>query len=271
MTLHEAIEKLLREAQCAMTTEEIAEKLNKLKWYQKKDGSPLTAYQIHGRTQNYHDIFDRDGSLVSLKGRSKERRIEISTVEKLPPKLSEIKGDNKLLSKVLMNAKNFKSAGEIDNWVPDVSGLYCVRIKDVNVLDVFFSKVLVKRGHNILYIGIASQSLKKRFLNQELRANGHGTFFRSLGAMLGYQPEKGSLKGKLNKRNYKFSKQTESEIIQWINKHLIVNWIELNEGFDDLETDLIKEHLPLMNLAKNPQPSMLLSELRAECVRIANE
>lgn len=271
MTLHEAIEKLLKEAQRAMTTAEIAEKLNKLKWYQKKDGAPLTAYQIHGRTQNYHDIFDRDGNVVALKGRSIERVKRSTVIENLPPKLSEIKGDFNLLTKVLINENNFKHAGEIDNKVPDVPGLYCVRIRDVNLLDGFFSKVLEERGHNILYIGIASQSLRKRFLNQELRANGHGTFFRSVGAMLGFQPEKGSLKDKLNKRNYKFPVAAEKEIIQWINSNLLVNWIELNEGLEELETSLIVNHLPLMNLAKNPKPNKLLAELRSECVRIANE
>ena len=70
MTLHEAIEKLLRQTGRPMTTQQIADELNKNNWYQKKDGSTITAYQIHGRTKNYANIFDRDGSTVSLIGQS---------------------------------------------------------------------------------------------------------------------------------------------------------------------------------------------------------
>jgi len=66
MTLHEAIEKLLRQTGRPMTTQQIADELNKNGWYQKKDGSTIQAFQIHGRTKNYPNIFDRDGSIVSL-------------------------------------------------------------------------------------------------------------------------------------------------------------------------------------------------------------
>jgi hypoxanthine-DNA glycosylase len=71
MTLHEAIEKLLRQTGRPMTTQQIADELNKNGWYQKKDGSTIQAFQIHGRTKNYANIFDRDGSTVSLIGQSK--------------------------------------------------------------------------------------------------------------------------------------------------------------------------------------------------------
>lgn len=68
MTLHEAIEKLLRHTGRPMTTQQIADELNKNGWYQKKDGSTIQAFQIHGRTRNYASIFDRNGSTVSLVG-----------------------------------------------------------------------------------------------------------------------------------------------------------------------------------------------------------
>lgn len=67
MKLHEAIEKLILETGRSMTTTEIANELNKNGWYKKKDGSVITAYQIHGRTKNYPQIFTRNGSKVSLK------------------------------------------------------------------------------------------------------------------------------------------------------------------------------------------------------------
>ena len=68
MTLHVAIEKLLQQTGRPMTTQQIADELNKNGWYKKKDGSIIEAFQIHGRTKNYANIFERNGSTVSLIG-----------------------------------------------------------------------------------------------------------------------------------------------------------------------------------------------------------
>jgi hypoxanthine-DNA glycosylase len=70
MTLHEAIEKLLRQTGRPMTTQQIADELNKNGYYKKKDGSAIQAFQIYGRTRNYANIFERDGSTVSLIGQT---------------------------------------------------------------------------------------------------------------------------------------------------------------------------------------------------------
>ena len=70
MKLHEAIEKLLRKVGKPMTTKEIATQLNKNGWYQKKDGSAITAFQIHGRTKKYDHLFNRNVSTVSLIGQT---------------------------------------------------------------------------------------------------------------------------------------------------------------------------------------------------------
>ena len=64
-----------------MTTQQIADELNKNGWYQKKDGSTIQAFQIHGRTRNYANIFDRDGSTVSLIGQS-ITKVKVTTTEK---------------------------------------------------------------------------------------------------------------------------------------------------------------------------------------------
>lgn len=79
MTLHEAIEKLLRQTGRPMTTQQIADELNKNGWYQKKDGSTIQAFQIHGRTRNYANIFDRDGSTVSLIGQAVTKAKPVTT------------------------------------------------------------------------------------------------------------------------------------------------------------------------------------------------
>ena len=67
MTLHEAIEKLLREEGRSMTTSEITDALNDNKWFTKNDGSEICEFQVHGRTHSLSKLFKRDGIKVSLK------------------------------------------------------------------------------------------------------------------------------------------------------------------------------------------------------------
>ena len=66
MTLHEAIIIILKEKGGEMSTGDIARELNKRKLYSKKDGSEITAFQVHGRTKNYPKLFTRNGSKVGL-------------------------------------------------------------------------------------------------------------------------------------------------------------------------------------------------------------
>jgi hypothetical protein len=68
VTLHEEIADILRERGAAwMTTQEIADAVNERGRYTKKDGSAMTAFQVHGRTKNYPQLFEREGSLVRLR------------------------------------------------------------------------------------------------------------------------------------------------------------------------------------------------------------
>ena len=273
MTLHEAIIKVLQSKNKAMSTQEIANELNKNKWYVKKDKSTIEAFQIHGRTRNYSHLFDRNGSMVSLKDQSFKSDIEIireKTGKPLQKSTGQENYNDELTEKILMNEKNFKNADKIDNSVPDIPGLYCIRIREPKKFPTPFSSELENRNHNIIYIGIATQSLNKRMLNQELRANGHGTFFRSLGAVLGYRPPQGSLTEKKNKRNYKFNSSDERKIIGWINENLKINWVKFDNDFETIETSLILKYKPILNISKNPYSIQRLSELRKECVEIAN-
>jgi hypothetical protein len=167
-----------------------------------------------------------------------------------------------------MNDEKFQPAQLIDDLVPATPGLYCIKIKDPKALPAKFRDNLADRKHDILYIGIASKSLISR-LHQELRARGHGTLFRSIGAMLGYRPEPGSLNGKRNQHNYKFSHSDNQKIISWINSNLLVRWVETNDNIDAIECSLITQHRPLLNLAHNPEPFDELKLLRRACERTA--
>lgn len=143
-------------------------------------------------------------------------------------------------------------------------------MRDTSALPEPFKTHSEKRGHDLIYLGIATESLRCRFRDQELRARGHGTFFRSVGAVLGYRPPAGSLAGKSNTRNYRFAPTDAQAIIGWINANLLVNWVEFSGAHAAEESALIGKHLPLLNLQRNPAALPELSALRAECVRIAN-
>lgn len=284
MTLHEAIIKVLQQKGRTMTTQEIADELNRNKWYTKGDGSSIAAFQIHGRTRNYDHLFNRDGSKVSLKTsvtsptkpHNPSQQINKSINQQKIASVAQVTNIAKVADvakvplKDLMHEKNFKPAAFIQNQIPAQPGIYCIRIADPAKLPEAFATHLNNRNHNILYIGIATTSLRQR-IGQELWAEGHGTFFRGLGAVLGYRPPAGSLINKKNKKNYTFSAADQASIIQWINAHLLINWIKFENDFESMESTLIKQYLPLLNTSKNPAKLKELAALREECRKIANE
>lgn len=69
LTLHEEIRAILQERSPGswMTTQELADAVNRRGRYRKQDASPMTAFQIHGRTKNYPHLFERDGNRVRLR------------------------------------------------------------------------------------------------------------------------------------------------------------------------------------------------------------
>lgn len=175
------------------------------------------------------------------------------------------------MEKGLMSSQNFKRVCDLTEFqVPDIPGIYVIRISDVNALDLPFRDELLSRGHNLLYIGIASKSLRERLWRQELNHEKPATFFRSLGAILGYRPIKGSLIGKKNTKNYKFSPSDTNKIREWIKGHLLVNFIATSDKLEDFEKQLICTYKLILNIKKNPYKMEKVSKLRAECIDIAN-
>lgn len=66
MTLHEAIEQLLRQTRRPMTANEIADRLNKNKWYVKGDKSLIKPNQIIARVDDHPELFIIDRSVFPL-------------------------------------------------------------------------------------------------------------------------------------------------------------------------------------------------------------
>ena len=170
----------------------------------------------------------------------------------------------------LTSKKDFWVARTVGSTVPDERGIYGIRMTDAKKLPDTFDILLSDRKHRTIYVGIASKSLKER-LNQELRGKGHGTFFRSIGAILGFRPERGSLREKKNKRNYKFKPEDQTKIIKWIDDNLEIKWVPLGGELKDIEKKAIHKIQPLLNIQNNPKALRELKELRAECVGTASE
>jgi hypothetical protein len=79
MTLHEALELILREAGAPMTARQLADAVNDRGLYRTRDGTPVEVNQIHARTSNYESIFEKDGPLINL--RELTRRAALATIE----------------------------------------------------------------------------------------------------------------------------------------------------------------------------------------------
>ncbi len=190
----------------------------------------------HDRPGKYlRDILRSGGIPHAYQDGSKRWHIphSSSTDDCLPTTNHEIKQSDVISGSLgleeLMEEQRFTKVSELSSSdIPNKPGLYAIKIDDIDCLPDVLSEELKRRGHNILYIGIASQSLRRRFWDQELHLKNNATFFRSMGAILGYRPQKGSLS--LGSRNYKFSKEDTMGIICWMEEHLLVNYV-VNDGF----------------------------------------
>ncbi|WP_458040931.1 MULTISPECIES: GIY-YIG nuclease family protein [Bacteria] len=276
--LHDAMEKVLLEAGRPLKSNEIAEHINTRGLYDKRDGSPVQPDQVRARARKCSHLFAQATGTIGLtqwggsplaqltlpKPSNKVAASRATVVRTLP------RADPSKLDAALLDPTSFQAAGNIDLEVPDRPGFYAIRVGDKSALPELFKILSESRDHDLIYIGIASQSLSRRFVGQELRGRGHGTFFRSIGALLGYRPPTGSLIGKGNTRNYRFAPADNQAIVDWINANLLVNWVEFSGAHAVEELKLIRKHLPLLNLQGNPAALPQLKELRAECVRLAN-
>ena len=158
----------------------------------------------------------------------------------------------------------FLSVGSLTAMdVPDSPGLYCIRLKEGVTFPTRFGQL---RQDRIIYIGQASTSLRKRLWEQELNHKSAATFFRSIGAILGYLPPVGSLYGKRT-RNFRFSQEDTERIRRWMRESLDVSFVEFDTThMDEVEKALIGEYMPLVNIDHNPRASNALKAARNECV-----
>lgn len=275
MTLHQSIVEVLTATGRPLTSREVADEVNRRRLYVRADRQPLGASQVSARVRNYPGLFIESADTIWLVSRSplpegrpaaptptptQDARASVATATTPIPEVET----------ALLTASAFQSARIVDSLVPDQFGLYAIRLHQGAAIPSPFGDIARERGSNLIYLGEATgQTLKKRFLGNELRGQGHGTFFRSLGAVLGYRPAVGSLVGKANQHNYRFSPADTAAIVEWINANVEVSWVAFDEGVHVAEVALIRAHRPLLNLRDNPAALPQLSELRALCCSIA--
>ena len=223
--------------------------------YERYKGSNMSSAE----SSAINHMYDVVGATV---GKVSIRPVTTSKPVAGPTKIVNVPGEFTAAEKALIGGK-FVSANTLDDHtVPDVPGLYCIKLRKGVVLPAEFGK---PRDDGIIYIGQASTSLHQRFWRQELNHHGAATFFRGIGAVLGYLTPKGSLSGKSTK-NYKFSEQDTDAIRKWIRQSLFVNWIPFaTDNMDTVERELIQKYRPLMNTTHNPTPSLELAAARERC------
>ena len=162
------------------------------------------------------------------------------------------------------------SAKAAGNNLPHKPGLYAIFIDDPHSLPEPFAAYLKKQNMNLIYVGKTTDSLFSRLFEQDFRHKSPSTFFRAIGPILGYRPPKGSLSGKANQNNYKFSPADTQAIIDWINEHLSIRYVVMPSGEATLlEPTAITTLTPLLNTQHNPHALPELKKLRDECRKIA--
>lgn len=196
---------------------------------------------------------------TTLNAPVKEAKVKVEKAEKTPIRDISVEKD-------LLDNSSFTSIQNLPNVKQlDTPGLYCIKLRPGSLLPSEYMKHL--KAERIIYIGKASGSLRKRFWGQELNATGHGTFFRSIGAVLGYTPEPGSLK---SGRNYTFRPADEEKIKQWLRCNTFVNCIPVSEEQIKVsESALIGKYRPLLNIQGNPDKLDILEAARKKCQDIA--
>lgn len=164
---------------------------------------------------------------------------------------------------------NYKIVDELQKelLIPKSPGIYCIKLKEgVSLPEPYIHKITMSR---IIYIGVSSLSLKDRLLGQELQHLSPATFFRSIGAILGYLPERGSLYGRKT-NNYKFSTTDTEKIKNWMRESLAVNFLPLHASLlVNFEKRLIVKYTPLVNIKGNPFKCKELKKARKRCIEIA--
>lgn len=159
---------------------------------------------------------------------------------------------------------------EAEQLWKDEPGIYAIFVDAAESLPEPYLSELISRETDLIYVGKAERTLIGRCIEEEMRHKRAATFFRSIGAMLGYVPDVGSLVGMSNQYNYRFSCDSTREIVQWMENHLQATAVPMPaEQVDQTEAAIIRLAKPLINIQNNPDKFNPLVSARERCRSVA--
>ena len=155
------------------------------------------------------------------------------------------------------------------NTIPTLSGNYIFALrKNRKLPDVGIPVTYTKfRDYEVIYVGIASNSLKDRDVKKHFNGNAGGSTFRkSLGCLFGYNLIPRDSHYNSNGKT-KFNITDESKLSDWIKTNLLLFYYP-NKEFDSIESLLIQALNPPLNLDKNY--NVVNSEFRKHLSKLRN-
>jgi hypothetical protein len=250
MTLHEAIVEILRDMGRSMSTKELASEVNRRGFYRKKDLSPVTAFQIHGRTRNYDRLFLRQGSQVQLlewnDGIWTSEMIASSPAhDVLPPSQLVIQGvmDSLTVMPVLASVA----------MPPPIPGFYAWWINETRRADAIPEIPLNRPSPtlapwSLLYVGICPKRQSARTIEDRIQKDHRGssigasTFRFSMASLL-----RDSLGITPIREHGRVRITDEHSLSDWIDKHCALTFAQYDRPWV-IEVDVIQALRPPLNL-----------------------
>ena len=139
--------------------------------------------------------------------------------------------------------------------LPNQTGIYMIGVKNKATLEETMPSAVCQELDNIpiIYIGISeTQGLRNRDYQNHFNGTArNSTLRKSLGSLFGWRADRIYD----NSGRYRFNKTREEELTSWMRDNLIMlYWYNLNTDIGDLETRLINELDPPLNISKNKSP-----------------
>lgn len=139
--------------------------------------------------------------------------------------------------------------------LPNHTGIYMICVKNRDILKEKMPSAAYQEINDIpiIYIGISeTQGLRGRDYRNHFNGTArNSTLRKSLGALFGWKTDRIYD----NRGRYRFNSTREQELTRWMRDNLVMfYWFNLNIDMDDLETKLINELDPPLNISKNKSP-----------------
>lgn len=139
--------------------------------------------------------------------------------------------------------------------IPEAPGNYIVTIRDIKALPILGHQIETQqfRGQELIYTGITKKDLHHRIWKSHIGSHaGRSTLRLTLGCLFGYTliPRD---KSNPNNGHVRFNADDERELRGWMKENLVF-YILPNDDPKQMESDLIQQFNPPLNLSENDNP-----------------